>query len=296
MVISPPTTREELAVGCSRMVAETCLPVKVFCGHVVSLVGKCDYLFIPSIRSLEPKVYNCSKFLGLPDMIRAVVPEAPAIIDADIDVNQGARSLYQAIYRLARPFTLNPVKVRRAVQRAIKAQRHYQDIMWRYGLTPPRALAYLDSPHSLPPPRENHYKATIALIGHPYLLYDEYINYRLLSRLEKMGVKVVTPEMVPEAEQSEAIARLEGRSYWTFEGEVIGAAGYYLEQGVDGVIGITAFGCGPDSLMLDTVKRYAARKGRPALHLSLDEHTGEAGMITRLEAFVDMILRKKRCG
>jgi len=296
VITSSPTTREELTAGCSRMVPETCLPVKVFCGHVSSLVGKCDYLFIPSIRSLEPRVYNCSKFLGLPDMIRAVVPEAPAIIDADIDVNRGTRSLYQAIYSLARPFTLNPLKVRRAVKKAIEAHRYYQELMWRRGLTPPQAIARFDSGESPAPPGDNHYRTTIALIGHPYLLYDEYINYRLLSRLEKLGVKVVTPEMVPEAEQVEAIARIEGRSYWTFEGEVIGAAGYYLEHGVDGIIGVTAFGCGPDSLMLDTVKRYACSLGKPVLHLSLDEHSGEAGIVTRLEAFVDMILRKKRCG
>ena len=74
VVVSPPTTQTMLSAGSSRVVADTCLPVKVFVGHVLSLVEKCDYIFIPAIRSVKNKVYNCSKFLGLPDMTKAVSP------------------------------------------------------------------------------------------------------------------------------------------------------------------------------------------------------------------------------
>src|SRR3990172_8593483 len=77
VVVSSPTTKQEVAKGSACLVAETCLPVKVFCGHVHSLIGLCDYLFIPSIRSVGPGEFNCSKFLGLPDMMRAAVPQAP---------------------------------------------------------------------------------------------------------------------------------------------------------------------------------------------------------------------------
>lgn len=38
----------------------------------------------------------------------------------------------------------------------------------------------------------------------------------------------------------------------------------------------------------------AKKKGMPLIHLTIDEHTGEAGFVTRLEAFVDMLMRKKR--
>ena len=63
-----------------------------------------------------------------------------------------------------------------------------------------------------------------------------------------------------EPEQLEAATkRLAGRSYWTWEEEVVGAGGYYLENKVDGVIGVAAFGCGPDSLMMDTVHREAIK-------------------------------------
>jgi predicted nucleotide-binding protein (sugar kinase/HSP70/actin superfamily) len=56
-----------------------------------------------------------------------------------------------------------------------------------------------------------------------------------------------------------------------------------------------AFGCGPDSVMMDIVRRQATRlKTTPFMSLTLEEHTAEAGLITRLEAFLDMIQRKKK--
>jgi len=64
LVVSPPTTQTMLSEGSSRVVADTCLPVKVFCGHVLSLIERCDYIFIPTIRSVKKRVYNCSSFLA----------------------------------------------------------------------------------------------------------------------------------------------------------------------------------------------------------------------------------------
>jgi len=56
-----------------------------------------------------------------------------------------------------------------------------------------------------------------------------------------------------------------------------------------------AFGCGPDSLMMDMVHRQAAKlRNATFMNLTLDEHTAETGIITRLEAFLDMIYRRKR--
>jgi len=106
---------------------------------------------------------------------------------------------------------------------------------------------------------------------------------------------VLTPEMLTAKGLETAIVRLAGSSYWTYEEEVVGAGGYYLGSGADGVIGIMTFGCGPDSLMMDMVRRQAARlRATPFMSLTLEEHTAEAGVVTRLEAFLDMIQSKKR--
>ncbi len=299
VVLSPPTTQAMLSEGSARVIADTCLPVKVFLGHVLYLVEKCDRIFVPAIRSVKSKVYNCPKFLGLPDMTKAVVPESPPILDIDIDINQGKRKLYQAIYQLGRHFNWNPFKVRRASMIAWQTYLNYRELMSRHGLTPPEAIARIsatpETEHKVHPSQPSSTRATIALIGHPYLVYDEYINHRLVHRLEQAGNKVLTPEMLTTAELESAIARLVGEAYWTYEEEVVGAGGHYLQSGANGAIGIMTFGCGPDSLMMDTVRRQAAKlRSTPFMSLTLEEHTAEAGVVTRLEAFTDMIFRRKR--
>ena len=297
MVVSPPTTQAMLAAGSSRVVADTCLPVKVFLGHVLSLVDQCDWIFIPAIRSVEKKVYNCSKFLGLPDMTKAVIPESPPILEIDIDINKGMGNLYQEIYKLGQHFTRSRLKVRRATVAAWQTYLNYRELMSGHKLAPPEAIEKISGTAGEKTAKaEDHpVKATIALIGHPYLLNDEYINHRLVHRLEQSGNRVLTPEMVTTDKLESAIINLTGGAYWTYEEEVVGAGGYYLQNEADGVIGIMAFGCGPDSLMMDTVRRQAARlKTTPFMCLTLEEHTAEAGVVTRLEAFTDMIHRRKR--
>ena len=63
---------------------------------------------------------------------------------------------------------------------------------------------------------------------------------------------------------------------------------------IDGIIALSAFGCGPDSLMVEEVQYHAKEKNLPMIHINLDEQTGEAGFVTRIQAFVDMLIRKKR--
>jgi len=292
VVVSPPTTQATLSAGSSRVVADTCLPVKAFCGHVMALVDKCDYIFIPALRSVKSKIYNCSKFLGLPDMTRAVIPECPPILDIDIDINKGKRRLYQEIYRLGRHLSWNPLQVRKAALAAWQAHQKYKELMVNESLTPPQAIARISGAET---PSPNPDQPAIALVGHPYLLYDELINHRLIHRLEQAGYRVLTPEMLTTEQLETAITKLTGQPYWTYEEEVVGSGGHYLESGVEGAIGVIAFGCGPDSLMMDMVQRQAIRlKTTPFMSLTLEEHTGEAGVVTRLEAFLDMIQRRKR--
>ena len=71
IVLSSPTTKKTLSEGSALVVTETCLPIKVFVGHIVELVNKgVKKIFVPSIQSIAPKIYNCSKIRGLPDLIR----------------------------------------------------------------------------------------------------------------------------------------------------------------------------------------------------------------------------------
>jgi predicted nucleotide-binding protein (sugar kinase/HSP70/actin superfamily) len=262
------------------------------------------------VRSLEPRVLSCSKFLGLPDLVRAVLPEAPPLLDPEIDLDRKSSedkeglppassrissstrwAFYRTLYRLGSQFTRDPRRVKEAAERAWQAHQEYLFLM-QSGLTPPQAIAWWEGAVVAPAPEGEH---TIALIGHPYNLYDAYITHNLVDRLPGLGVRAVTSEMVSPEELRQGIHDLAGRPYWTYEDEIVGAAGHYLAQGqVDGLIAVGSFGCGPDSTLLDVVRRAAREAGRPFMNLVIDEHTAEAGLLTRLEAFVDMIVRRKR--
>ena len=118
---------------------------------------------------------------------------------------------------------------------------------------------------------------------------------KIIEKLEEMDVRVVTSLQLSNEQMDEGINTLGEQMYWANEHEMTGTAGHYLKDNrVDGIITLTAFGCGPDSLMVERIQRRAKHFQKPLLHLTIDEQTGEAGFITRLEAFVDMLFRKKR--
>jgi predicted nucleotide-binding protein (sugar kinase/HSP70/actin superfamily) len=294
-VVSPPTNKAIFTAGNSRAVAETCLPVKLFFGHVIALADKCDYMFIPAMRSLGKKAYYCSKFIGLPDMTKALVPECPLILDPEIDLNKGRRSLYHAIYSLGRHFSSDKSQIKKAVEQAEKTHLAYRKEMSDRGITPIQVLdemhrdgnkSYLET--------EVSPSLSVAVIGHRYVIYEDYINHRLISRLQAMGVRVFTPEMAKQEALDIAMTKLGGAPHWSFEADIIGAGEHYLGAKVDGIISVAVFGCGPDSMMIDMVRHRASEFRTPFLHLSLDEHTSEGGLVTRLEAFLDMVKKRRR--
>ncbi|MGQ9546653.1 MAG: acyl-CoA dehydratase activase-related protein [Dehalococcoidia bacterium] len=295
IVVSPPTNKAIFAAGNARTVAETCLPVKLFCGHVISLANKCDCVFVPALRSLGGKAYFCSKFIGLPDMTRALVPESPPILDPEVDLNKRHRSLYQAIHELGFPFSANKSRIKQAVREAEKAHLVYRREMSVNRVTPIQALNEThgdeDISHAEP---GMSLRLSIAVIGHPYVIYDDYVTHRLISRLREMGVRVFTPEMAEQGALEEAMTKLGSAPHWSFEADIVGAGEFYLRAKVDGIISVAVFGCGPDSMMIDVVRHRATGSRTPFLHLSLDEHTSEGGLLTRLEAFLDMVKRRRR--
>lgn len=295
VVVSPPTNKTIVDLGISRAVADTCLPVKIFFGHVVYLAEKCDYIFIPAITSLGRKTYNCSKIIGLPDMVRALIPECPESLNPVINLEEGRRHLYQSIYNLGRPFTSNPFKIKKAVEDAWEVNLTYRSKMPDEGITCVEAISKMchinhqsDSASSPSP------LLTIAVIGHPYIIYDNYLNHRLFFKLQSLGAKILVPEMAPGSMLYAAAKKLAGIPHWSFEVDIIGAGEYYLESKVDGVVNPSVFGCGPDSMMIGVVEHRAKELQVPFLHLTLDEHSSDGALLTRLEAFLDMVRWKER--
>ena len=296
IVLSDKTTKKPLSKGSSLVVTETCLPVKIFVGQVLNLIEKgVENIFVPSIQSIAPKIYNCSKIRGLPDLIRNVVKKPFNMIEPTLDKSQKGQGLYQFLLECVKQFGIVDMeKIKKASKTGWRVYNNFQ-VMLKSGMPYEKALKNAIAGKLLIEKDETEYPVSIALVSHAYNIYDERAPMKVIDKLNKMGVKVYTAYQLTEEQLEEGVVSLGQEIYWANEAEMTGCAGYYLKDNkIDGLITITAFGCGPDSLMLERVTRKSKQFNKPLLNLTIDEHTGEAGFITRLEAFVDMLYRKKR--
>ena len=296
MILSDKTTKKTLSSGSALVVTETCLPVKIFVGQVLNLLEKgVNKIFVPSIQSIAPKIYNCSKIRGLPDLIKNVIKKDFTIIDPTLDKSAPKHGLYDFLLECVKPFGFfDMYQIKKASKAGWKMYNNFQ-VMLKSGMKYEKALNYATNGKLLIEKDEQEYPISIGLVSHAYNIYDERASMKVIDKLNKMGVKVYTAYQLTDEQEEEGVALLGQKIYWANEAEMIGCAGHYLKENkIDGLISITAFGCGPDSLMIERITRKAKQFNKPLLNLTIDEHTGEAGFITRLEAFVDMLYRKKR--
>jgi len=135
-------------------------------------------------------------------------------------------------------------------------------------------------------------RPTIALVGHPYLTYDSFANLNLLAKLKgKVNVKVI--ENVSREDIETHHEKLRKKMFWSHGKRIMGAGySFVTDEEVDGIIYLSCFGCGSDSMTNDLLARQARAQHKPYMVITLDEHSGEAGMVTRVEAFLDMIERR----
>lgn len=296
VVISDRTTKQTMSQGSSLVVSETCLPIKVYVGHILNLLDKgIDKIFVPSIQSIDHKIYNCSKIRGLPDLIKNVVKRDFTIIDATFDKSEKNGGLYTFLKEAVKPFGITDEKlIKKASKEGWKVFNNFK-IMLSSGMDFEKALSHAKKGEVVIGSNQKSYPISIAVLAHSYNLFDERISMKIFDKLEKLDVKSYTAEQLSMEQLKEGISSMESKLYWANEYEMTGGAGHYLQDNnIDGIITINAFGCGPDSIMVERIARAARKFNKPVLHLSVDEQTGEAGFVTRIEAFTDMLFRKKR--
>jgi len=236
----------------------------------------------------------CPKFLGLPDLIRGTMDDLPPIIEMDIDLRKKPKwlSAYDTARKLGKPLS----KITKAYERAIEIYHNFRKIMVKgYNFQQAVNLAH-KNPEEIPAPKNGNKAATIAVIGHGYNVHDPFINMDLLRKLKKMNANAVVLENLPvEIFKEQTVITNTLKNYWGNEEEILSAINHLFERNdIDGIVFICSFCCGPDSLIDEIITRDAKKNEIPYICLVLDEHSGQAGVITRVEAFVDMIIRKKR--
>ena len=295
IILSDKTTTKIINLGTKYVVSETCLPIKVYVGHVVNLLDKgCDVIFIPSIQSTDYKINNCSKIRGLPEIIRNVINRPFTMIEPTLDKTENI-NFYDFWTETAKAFGITDKnQIKSAINSGWDVYNNFIE-MTKSGVSYCEALENAINGKFEKKTVDLVKPLSIAIMAHGYNLFDERISLNLIKKLEKMDVKVYTSLSVTREESLKAIENLGEIQYWANELELTGTAAHYLlNNKVDGIIALSAFGCGPDSLMVDEISYHCKERNMPLIHLTIDEHTGEAGFITRIEAFIDMLMRKKR--
>jgi predicted nucleotide-binding protein (sugar kinase/HSP70/actin superfamily) len=269
IITSADTNKILLNEGVKYCVDEACLPVKIFHGHVSALRDRCDIIVIPRVMQLRKREYICPKFCGLPEMIINSIPDMPKTITEPIYATS-KNKLYDWAEKAGRYITKDDSEIHKAFNEALKEQNKHKT-----GI------------------KNENYKLNIALAGHPYNIYDNFINMNIVKKLNGLGVGVITEEYVDDVIIGSEVKKLYKKPFWTFARNSYGFTTHVSSNKlVDGIIYISSFACGIDSVIVELIKDKIG--DFPFMILKLDEHTGEAGLDTRVEAFVDMLERS--CG
>jgi len=291
VIISGPTTKEILDLGVKSAISEICFPVKVFYGHVMSLKDRVNYLFIPRLVCVEKGAYFCPKFLGLPDMVKSSLSPLPPLIEPTIDIRKSVTNFKNSFLEAGKLITNDSKKIYQSFYEAQNSLQSYLQLK-ENELAP----EIISQQHSKELSQNNLKKSLdIAILGHSYLVYDTFINLNLISKLKKVKVNVLTAEIVKKKDVERQLKKLHKPIFWTLSKKTVGSAFYFLEKKIDGIIHLTSFECGEDSMIGELIRQESRKYPSVAYtEFVFDEHTGEAGIDTRTEAFLDMIIRRKR--
>ena len=270
IVISPKTNNDILNAGILNSVDESCLPVKLYHGHVDYLKDKVDYIFIPKFLSIYKKEYCCPKLLGLPEMITHSIKDLPKIISPIVDINKD-KNMKRAALETGSILGKSKILIANAYKHSLSSLKELE--VWQAK-------------------RDIHEqsKRNILVLGHSYNVFDEFLNMSLLEKLSKQNINIFLSEDVYQKEIRYFSSQIRKRMFWTHGRRIIGSAFSLIENNsIDGIIYLSSFGCGLDSVLVHLVSKSAIEHKIPILVMTLDEQTGEAGFNTRLEAFLDMI-------
>ena len=275
-VVSQKSSRETLERGMERAVDETCLPFKLYLGHIQELLGACDVVFVPRMGGYQAKEKLCTRYESLPDLVNNIFrDERPRLLTVSYDWND--RTDEEKVY-MELGETLG--KTRGEARKAYASARRRME-QWRRDKER-RQKALLE--------REG---IRILAAGHPYVLHDPYMGGEISRLLARQGATVLFTDYVDREKALKRSYHFSRVMPWLINRELTGAV-MLLKERVDGIVLLSAYPCGPDALVNDMLVRKV--KEVPVLSLTLDAQSGAAGMETRIESFIDIIRYQKAGG
>lgn len=284
VLLSPKTTNKLALLGVENVVSEVCFPVKVFHGHVRYLMDRAEYLFLPNvINSPVPQQDEIGYFCPLVQSSQFMSKSALSIADSRLirptmHLKEDPGNLVYSLEK-ALPAGLRPgrTELERAIRKAWARQMEFRRKLIETGT---EAIESMDASEPV-----------WIVTGRPYNLYDERLNLQLGKQLAKLGIKALPMDLVNvDAEDMSDFKRM----FWGLGARIIRTAKRIHRTPNWYGVHLTNFSCGADSF-IEHFYRHLLRE-KPSLILELDEHSAVAGLLTRVEAYRNVVknLQEKR--
>ncbi len=277
---SPQTTRNIINKGCEAVVEEICFPIKVGLGHTMELLEKkVDYLFLPCVVNADnihenaPASYCCPLVQGLPYLAKAALDfsKYPSkVLMPVFHFEWGTDAYVPQLKKLALELGCRGKFVDNAIKTAFEARDRFKQRLIERGK---EVLANL--PEGVP---------ALVIVSRPYNGCDSGVNVRIPDKLRDLGALAIPVDFLQIPEDADEHMET---MYWRYGQRILASAGIISSNPRLNAVYITNFACGPDSFIIKYFKK--AMSGKHYLTLELDEHSADAGVITRLEAFLDSL-------
>ncbi len=298
VVVSDPTNRHIMRQGVENIVEEPCLPIKLAHGHILNLLEKePDLLFLPVQCTMEKlsddfaKSWNCplSQSLSYISFSSARIKEAltkttgktPKILRPVIHSDLGRSWQKRILTRVARDSGVSSNSlIDRAIQTGFEAFDSFNDWQQRRGQ---EVLSQLK-------PGER----AIIIIGRAYNTYDPEMTLNLPEKLRDLNILAIPIDFLPLKSLAKEVSAAHPNMYWKSGQKILCAARMITRDPRLFGLYVTNFACGPDSYLLKFFSKET--EGKPFLTIEIDEHSADAGIITRCEAFIDTIRNARTRG
>lgn len=274
--------------GMARAYPSFCFPAELSYGMFMGLIKKKpDYIFLPQVAELYIKnsiSYKrefqsvCVIAQSEPYYIKSAFKDiAPRLISPVLNFRKGWDSMEERFADVGRELGAGDTESRQAYKQAIKKLEEFNEK--RKGLGD-RALEEI---------AKDKTKIGIILFGRAYNAFAEEANLGIPKKFSSRGVSIIPFDCL-RYEEEESIENMT----WATGQEIIKAA--RLVKKNEQLFGayITNFSCGPDSFLIGYFRDIMGTK--PSLTLELDSHSADAGITTRIEAFLDIVDRFRKIG
>ncbi|MGB2768152.1 MAG: acyl-CoA dehydratase activase [Candidatus Zixiibacteriota bacterium] len=281
IVLSDPTNKQIIREGVEQVLSETCFPVKVAHGHVLNLLKKkVDYIFLPSLINMKKEDdyntenYACPYVQSLPYVIKTAInleDYSAKLLSFPVYFQLDRRVLLRTLAKLGKELGRNKGQINRAV---LKAERCQEEFYKRLSSRGQEVLQNL---------RED--QKALVIVGRPYNTCDPDLSLNLPKKLADLGVLAIPMDfLVNDAGiKKDHLPNM----YWKYGQKILGSSEILRKQRNLFGLYVSNFGCGPDSFIIHFFKKNLGSK--PFLLIELDEHSADAGVITRCEAFLDSL-------